>query len=108
MQVKRLIAIAALVAAPLVGSAAFAATASAATKPFGGGTPPPPVTTLSCKDLHASIGRMNTWLTDHDSYNNSGDPTKQQDYNDHFDMMGSMQRQGLKAGCYDSHGSPID
>lgn len=106
MRVKRLIAIATLAATPFVGAIAMAATASAATKPFGS-TTPPPVTNLSCKDLHASIGRLNSWLVEHDSYNNSGNAANQQDYNDHFDMMGSMQRQGLKAGCYD-HGTPIE
>ncbi len=102
---NRRFAVIALVAGPVCAVTMLASSAGAMT-PTRAGSTPPPVTTLSCKELHSTIGKLNSWLDDHASYNNSGDPSKQQDYNDHFDMMASMQIQGRNAGCYTSAGMP--
>ncbi|MCC6435611.1 MAG: hypothetical protein IT196_11320 [Acidimicrobiales bacterium] len=103
---SRRFAVIALIAGPVCAATMLASTAGAMTPTRAGSSTPPPVTTLSCKELHSTIGKLNSWLDDHASYNNSGDASKQQDYNDHFDMMASMQIQGRKAGCYTSAGMP--
>lgn len=104
MNTRRFIAKAALFAAPLVASIALASTASAAMiRPSG--PPRPPILTLNCVELHASIGKLNSWLESHESYANSSNQQERDDYNSNFDMMGSMQRQGLEGGCY-KNGSP--
>lgn len=102
MQTRRFFAALALTAAPLAALIATAGPAAARMPQAA----PPPVPYFDCKALHTLIGAQNDWLTGHASYNNSGDASKQQEYNDHFDMMGSMQRQGIKEGCY-KNGMPV-
>jgi hypothetical protein len=108
MSSKRLAVVLAFIAGPLIATTVLASAAGAMSPTIAGGTTPPPVTTLACKELHASIEKMDTWLIGHESYNGSGDAAKQKEYNDHFDMMASMQVQGRKAGCYNAGGSPIN
>lgn len=102
------LALLALATGPVCAATLLASSAGAMTPTrIGTSAPPPPVTTLSCKELHSTISKLNSWLEEHASYNHSGDASKQQDYNDHFDMMASMQIQGRNAGCYTSGGAPI-
>ncbi len=106
MHTKRF-AVAAFVAGQLVAATVVASAAGAMSPTVAGPVKRPPVTTLACAELHATIAGLNSWLDAHDSYNHSGDTAKQQDYNDHFDMMASMQVQGRNAGCYNAVGAPI-